>query len=241
MAKLARKSCDLIDRMDTEILLFFNDHVGRSGFFDSLVEALGNPLVKTLPFVLLLWVFWFMRGGDVERRQNLVIGSMFTAVIAIVVGRVLAIVLPFRLRPIHDPDLVVHLPGGMSPKVLDGWSSMPSDHGVYFMALAACFFVIDRRIGALAAIYAVLIVLMPRIYFGWHWPSDILVGALVGVAVAALALPVFTRLAVALDLRGKIAAQPAFWYPFFFFVSFQMATMFETLRQALSDIARAFT
>lgn len=227
-------------RMDLDLLLFVNQFVDRSAFFDNAVKALDNPIIKTMPFVIPLWVMWFRRDGDVARRQTLVIGSLFTAVAAIAAGRVLALVLPFRLRPLHTADLDLRMAEGLSRRVLDGWSSMPSDHAVYFMALAACLFAMNRVLGLLAGIHAILLVLLPRVYFAWHWPSDILVGALVGLLVAALALPLFARLSRAADIRGRIARRPEIWYPLFFFVSFQMATMFDSARRLLTDIARVF-
>ena len=45
----------------------------------------------------------------------------------------------------------------------------------------------SRRAGAAVFAYVVLVSFVPRIYMGYHWPSDILAGFL-GILVAYVAL-----------------------------------------------------
>lgn len=64
--------------------------------------------------------------------------------------------------------------------------SMPSNHAANTFAFAATFFLLtkDRLRYALIAIAAV--VCLSRPYVGVHYPSDVLVGALLGTAIASL-------------------------------------------------------
>ena len=77
------------------------------------------------------------------------------------------------------------MPYGMSTERLYGWSSFPSDHAILFMALAVAIFLASRRFGWLALTYTTLCIIGPRVYLGWHWPTDVLAGALLGAAFAA--------------------------------------------------------
>ncbi|KJY36963.1 membrane protein [Streptomyces sp. NRRL S-495] len=61
--------------------------------------------------------------------------------------------------------------------------SFPSNHTVIAFAAAAALFLVDRRIGAVAAVAAVLMG-ASRVWVGVHYPHDVLVGAVVGVLVA---------------------------------------------------------
>src|SRR5690606_36462750 len=126
-------------------------------------------------------------------RQRLA-ALLVVSVAAIFVGRVLQLVLPFRLRPIHTPGLDVGLPAGRTSEVLEGWSSMPSDHAVLFFALAVGFLLVNRWAGLAALAQAVVIVSLPRIYLGMHFPSDILVGAVIGGGLSLAIVPPLARL-----------------------------------------------
>ncbi|MER7705523.1 phosphatase PAP2 family protein [Kitasatospora sp. NPDC097605] len=61
--------------------------------------------------------------------------------------------------------------------------SFPSNHTVIAVAAAAALWFADRRIGAIAAVAAVLMG-ASRVWVGVHYPHDVLAGALVGLLVA---------------------------------------------------------
>ncbi|MFE2111305.1 phosphatase PAP2 family protein [Kitasatospora sp. NPDC059463] len=61
--------------------------------------------------------------------------------------------------------------------------SFPSNHTVIAVAAAAALWFADRRIGAVAAVAAVLMG-ASRVWVGVHYPHDVLAGALVGLVVA---------------------------------------------------------
>ncbi|GAA1404074.1 hypothetical protein GCM10009639_49720 [Kitasatospora putterlickiae] len=66
--------------------------------------------------------------------------------------------------------------------VAGDWS-FPSNHTVIAVAAAAALWFADRRIGAVAAVAAVLMG-ASRVWVGVHYPHDVLAGALVGLLVA---------------------------------------------------------
>lgn len=66
-----------------------------------------------------------------------------------------------------------------------GGSAFPSGHATFFFALAAGVFIFYRWWGVLFFAFAVSIS-AGRVIVGIHWPSDILAGAIIGIASAYL-------------------------------------------------------
>lgn len=71
--------------------------------------------------------------------------------------------------------------------------SFPSGHATFFFALATVLYAYDRRLGRWAFAAAVVMG-MSRVYVGVHWPSDILGGALIGMATGWLVVKVWRSL-----------------------------------------------
>src|SRR5262249_5592737 len=152
---------------------------------------------------------------------------------ALVVGRILALSLPFRVRPLHDPLLHFVVPHGLNAGELAGWSSFPSDHAMLFFALATGVFVTARRAGTLLLLHALIVVSLPRVYLGFHPPTDILAGAILGAATALIMTRPYIRDPVTRPLLALLEQRPGTFYALLFFISVQIATMFIGVRQLL--------
>ncbi|MDQ6726999.1 MAG: phosphatase PAP2 family protein [Actinomycetota bacterium] len=93
--------------------------------------------------------------------------------------------------------------------------SFPSDHAVAAGAAAAGLVLASRRLGAMAAVLALLMA-AARVYVGAHYPGDVVaglaMGAVVVVAGALVAVPLLRSVVGAVDrsrLRTIVAAEPA--------------------------------
>ncbi len=230
----------MLNGLDSTTIVALNGFAGRSRGFDSLMEFLvGSYLVKGAIFVSIFWWFWFQSGSpeQVRRSREHVVCTMVGSVFAIAVARLLALSLPFRIRPRYEPSLHFHSPAETSPGDLMDWSSFPSDHAVMFAALAVGISFISRRAGLLASLYFLVLIAFPRMYLGFHYPTDILAGVAVGAVVGFIFnARGMCKLASASALTWEHDS-PRYFYMAFFILCFQMATMFESLR----DVALAGT
>lgn len=138
--------------------------------------------LKVVPFVLVAVWYWNVEPRPANRR--IIVNGFAGVMLAFVVGRILQLTLPHRARPLHAPSLDLHLPAGMVPDILGGWSSFPSDHAAIFAALVGMTLALSRPLGRLGLAYAILVVLLPRAYLGFHFPSDILAGFALGMATS---------------------------------------------------------
>lgn len=236
---------------DIGIINFLNQFSQDSWVFDKAVGMVEkNGLLKGGALMALVWYAWFRSGGEKDRAN--IVSTLIASLFAMATARVLASVLPFRSRPLHDDELEFQLPHGLVGGTLDGWSSFPSDHAVLFFTLSIGLLFVSKVMGVVAVLYTLVVIGMPRMYLGLHYPTDILAGALLGAAftVSANLYLVRTRTVGAIvGLSGTAPAAPGkparesaslsapgLFYPLFFLFSYQVADMFSATR----TLMRAF-
>ena len=148
----------------------------------------------------------------------------------IAISRLLANNLPYSPRPIHTPGLEVSLYDGQDVMRLDGWSSMPSDHASLFMGIAVALFAIHRPFGVFLILWAAVVASIPRIIVGWHWPSDVLVGWLIGAGIAFFLISWTTKLVKRTEIVPFFERREYIGYPLLFLATYELAQMFQTTR-----------
>jgi undecaprenyl-diphosphatase len=189
-------------------------------------------LLSGVLFVSLIWCCWFGR-EDTEQRSRLLAGTL-AAWLGGAASRVLQLTLPTHLRPMHDPALSMTLPASVDPAELNHWSSFPSDHAAVQFGLACVVYLASPRLGRLAFAWAALLN-VARIYLGAHFPTDVTGGAALGVLAVLLAQgePV---LRAARGVLFWARRAPGAFYLLAFFISYQIATLFDEARTAAAAV-----
>lgn len=204
---------------------------------DYLVLALTRyDHLEGIGLVSLLWYLWF-KFSEPDPRARIAAG-LAGAACAAAASRLLQLLLPTHPRPLRDPDLHLLAPLGVTPSLLSHWHSFPSDHAALFFGLAASIHMLDRRLGILA-FSASALVSLGRIYEGFHFASDIVGAAGLGILGVCLAQASAVRSPVRWIVALEQSRAPLF-YMLAFIVSYQVSTLFDDVRSVGVDYAKAF-
>jgi undecaprenyl-diphosphatase len=165
----------LSGNLDREILLAFNSLAGD----DTLLWGLGNNgLIRGFAIFFPLVALWFA-GDSIERRSRMLAG-----LIAVCLATLLSVWCQFHLdihlRPLLDPTLPLKIVNPQWATLWDRTGSFPSDTATLFFSLSTVVFLENRLIGLFCFLWAAAIVTLPRVIFGWHYPSDIIGAAILG-------------------------------------------------------------
>lgn len=181
--------------LDIHLILLVNSFVGQVEIIDlaviniSEINSLKGGVVA--PFLLYAWLVpdWRLSSTRAVFERS-VIGILA----AVSFARLFQRQLPYSLRPLQDPAIDFTLPAGIHPETLAGWSSFPSDHAVLFFAVATAVFFVNRQAGVFTFIWTTIVICLPRLYLGFHYLSDILGGAAIGILImwAAFRVPLPT-------------------------------------------------
>jgi undecaprenyl-diphosphatase len=216
---------------DYSIISFLNGFARESLFFDLSLSFLStNYLFKGGILITILWWFWFQDNNPGQRRKDHIVVTLCSCLIALSSARVLAVLFPFRLRPLHNYQYRFLIPYGINPSALDSWSSFPSDHAVLFFALATGMFLLSRKLGLFVFIYVLSIICFPRVYMGLHYPTDILAGAFIGVGITLGVSSTSARRLLLPPVHSWMSKSPGTFYACFFFLSYLIACMFDPVR-----------
>lgn len=115
------------------------------------------------------------------RRRSDFVGTSLaagtSAAGALLIGLIIS-VLVAQARPfVADPQIQLLTPHAADP-------GFPSDHATASFAIATAVWLRHRRIGSVVLLAGALLAL-DRVALGLHWPTDVLGGAVQGMAVAA--------------------------------------------------------
>lgn len=192
------------------------------------------------------WWFWFA-GTEPRRAANRrrVIEALLGVVLALIIARTLALVLPFRVRPMYVAGIGYHRPSLAFHMNLENWSSFPSDTAALFFALSFGLYRLSRRTGAVFMLWTAVWICLPRLYLGIHYPSDLVVGGLLGVATVwgtARALQAGDGAAGSwlMTRIGMVERRwPQAFYAAAFVVSFEITMIFNDVRDLVRAVLHA--
>jgi undecaprenyl-diphosphatase len=136
-------------------------------------------------FALLLVLGWWLARGESARTRAAALWAPVATLVAVGVNQPL--VHHFReTRPwAADPHLLV-----LADRSRD--FSFPSDHATMAGAVAAGLLLVNRRLGVVAVV-AALLMAVSRVYIAAHYPHDVVAGLALGVAVTVVGWAALSR------------------------------------------------
>lgn len=202
----------------------------------ALRHAVDIEMLKLgVPVLLAFWVW--VRPSGYAADPTRVLRQIAGVLLAMAIGRGAQMALPDRPRPMQaTPDFPFPELGHLA--FIDDGSSMPSDHAALAFSLAVVVWTSSRRLGTVALVWAAVGVCLPRLYFGYHHLSDLVVGAAIGAAAVwfALSVPLAPGPArsVARAARRVERRAPGLATVALFLVAFECLTLFESSRKMAS-------
>lgn len=180
--------------MDDDIFLRINQFARDTPWLNEPVAAYAEYGIVLFGLLMLIGL-WISRdrGSAAIARALLVPVAMVGAVVAQQV--VVALVAEPRPYAVH-PDILV-----LVGRSTDG--SFPSDHACAAGAAALALFFVDRRLGWIATVGAVLMA-AARVYAGAHYPLDVVAGLALGAALALVIELVLARPTTAVVSRLRL-------------------------------------
>jgi undecaprenyl-diphosphatase len=193
-----------------------------------------DNLLKGGVFAILIWFLWFKNNHSSFEKRERIIATLISVFFVMVITLGIAGLCPFRVRPFLNPEFVFISPDSTA-SYISKLSSFPSDHAALFVSISTGFFFVSRKTGLFALLYTVIFILFPRLYLGYHYPTDLIVGSLIGACITIL----FNRskailLLISKQIMPSIEKYPSFFYSILFLVTYEIADLFAGSRNILS-------
>ncbi len=166
---------------------------------------LHGPLVLFAGLLIVGW--WIARRDGEPAKVAAAVWAPLGTLLAVAVNQPIA-------AWVNESRPYAALPGILVLATPTADPAFPSDHAVMAGAVTAGLFLVNRRLGWVAAALAVLMV-FSRVYIAAHYPLDVAVGLLLGAAVTLAGWAVLRRVLVrvvdevrASRLRPLVVASP---------------------------------
>lgn len=232
----------VFDRIDLPVLDLLSGFSGRSPLLDHVVNAVSRlDLFKGVLLMCLFWYVWAQRpNGEpvqaTETRRTKLTRVLIGTILLGALSRALQVILQVHQRP-RLSNLGLTFPTiDFSEASIANWNSFPSDHSFFFFGLAIGLWSVNRAIGTFALIWTLVMIDLPRVYLGIHYPSDIIAGALLGIAGMTAILTVPMRWSDRL-LRTVRIEHAGLFYAGMFFASEEVAHLMGEMRELAVSVA----
>jgi undecaprenyl-diphosphatase len=161
--------------IDLKIFYFFNNLAGKWPVFDFFVLLFAEYFQYFLGVVFAILLVFFQYENKKKWR------IFFVTLVSIIFSRLVFtnLIRVFYHRP--RPFLVL----SVNQLTTDSSYSFPSGHAAFFFAMAMAIYLYNKKWGIWFFVSA-FVVSLARVLAGVHYPSDLIGGAVVGIATACL-------------------------------------------------------
>jgi len=159
-----------MQHIDTQFFLFIHGLSDKGSFNDAAIVFFADHFPNILLFIVIILIFRYSKLNNIRN----VYGYFLAIISAYVAERGVRELIGhyyYRIRPYRALD-VSHLLSSNS-------HSFPSGHSMFFFALSAGVFLVNKKLGYVFYSSA-LIMGLARVAAGVHYPSDILGGMILG-------------------------------------------------------------
>lgn len=226
---------DFLAGLDVSIFRTLNDFCGWSPTLDRIVVHL--EVLKGALFMGIVGVLWYWPDKEMPRRRQTLLVMILAVALSLVANRVVSMLLPYRDRPMYS--IGANAPTFEWHADLEHWSSFPSDNATYLFAIAAGLWLISRRWGLFFGVFAAFAALA-RVFLGIHYPSDVVVGALIGIATSLAVNRETVRKRLAAPMLALEARYPAYFYGLFFLALAELSGGFPNTRRIAVAVVHLF-
>lgn len=158
--------------LDVQLFYLLNGLAGQSHLRDEVIVFFASYLAYVLVALFLILLFL----SQYSKREKLRI-LLVTALSGAVALGITEVIRFFYNR--QRPYLALHV----HHLLTDTSSSFPSAHATFFFAMAMAIYFYNKKWGIVFFI-ATILMTIGRVIAGLHYPSDIVGGAIIGIAVA---------------------------------------------------------
>lgn len=168
--------------LDTQLFYLLNNLAGKSYFFDSVVVFLANDLKYVLAVLFIVFLV-LSQYSNWKKFQIAAVTALSSGISYFGLVNLVRF-LYHRPRPFLD------LP--VNQLIANNDWSFPSAHATFFFAVSTAIYFYDKKWG-IVFFAATILMALSRVVAGIHYPSDILAGAIIGVAVAYAIFRILTN------------------------------------------------
>jgi undecaprenyl-diphosphatase len=160
-------------KVDQSWLLAINHFANSSPFWQVVFKIGGEYLIYAVPVGLVILWFWSAKSKKIALRATLA-GAASWLIFARILGEIINRPRPFETGGVKE--ILFHRPT----------YSFPSDHAAFFFAMAFSFYFSGYKKLAYFSLATAGLMSLARIGLGFHFPLDIIAGAIIGLIVAWL-------------------------------------------------------
>ena len=228
--------------IEKELMSWVGTLTGKFMFADSTAMLLlTTDFLKGAPFALGLLLTWVVPYQKDDHQNRIDALRMLIVVLLAVLSARIAQHFFYSPRPIMVDEIGSQF-SNMAKSVRLDWNSFPSDHMTLYFPIALMVSFKNRGIGIALIIWSILGVALPRIFFGRHYPSDVLGGMVIGSLIVGVVWSLKNKIDPILEKISALSENfPKTSITVAFMICFQIATVFDGARWILLTIKNICT